>query len=242
MNGVVLLGRASYGGRAPEQLPELAHRLAERSRRWVCHAVIDGDAPSLIDALEEARRAGVERVVVLSVSIPAERELHLWIRRCVDRWRALHPGSATVVSVLDPLGLHADTVEALAAIVDGADNSAEPDRLVVSGTPNDPSWSAIPRHDHHLLVCRGPRCTLLGASDAARGFADSAPDTTLTAQTGCLYPCHLGPVAVVHPDNVWYGGLDHAAAVEVAHRHLIGGVPVEQLQVHPDGTRQRRPG
>lgn len=236
----MLLGRASYGGRAPEQLPDLADRLAARSGRWVRHAVIDGDAPSTLAVLDEARRAAVPHVLVVPVSIPAERELHLWIRRCLDRWRLLHPGATTDVSILEPLGSHEATVTALADIAD--DGVAVVRHGQTNAAPNDSSWSSIPVHDHHLLVCRGPRCTLLGASGVARGFAEAAPDGTLTVQTGCLYPCNLGPVAVVHPGDVWYGGLDHEPAVEIVRRHLIGGEPVAGYRVRPDGTRQQRPG
>lgn len=241
VNGLVLLGRASYGGRSPEELADLACRVAHETGRWTRHAVIDGASPSVIDALDEARGAGLELVHVVPMSIPAERELHLWVRRSLDRWRTTSPETTLNVTVLEPMARHEATVVAIAAIVAGAERDTTAAHRRDDEPPNDPSWSAIPPHDHHLLVCRGPRCTLLGAAEVARAFADHAPDTTLTVSTGCLFPCNLGPVAVVHPGGTWYGGLDAAAATEIALGHLSDGTANRAHSVTPDGSRQQRP-
>jgi (2Fe-2S) ferredoxin len=32
-------------------------------------------------------------------------------------------------------------------------------------------------------------------------------DVAVTA-TGCLNACEKGPVIVIHPDNIWYGGIE----------------------------------
>lgn len=241
VNGVVLLGRASYGGRSPDELADLARRVGHETDRWTRFAVIDGASPSVIDVLDEACLAGLELVHVVPTSIPTERELHLWIRRSLDRWRATRRETDLGVVVLEPMARHDATVTAIAAIVSAAEDHPPVAHRRDDEPPNDPSWSAIPRHDRHLLVCRGPRCTLLGASEVARSFADHVPDTTLTVSTGCLFPCNLGPVAVVHPDGTWYGGLDPASATEVALGHLTDGRPIRGHCIAPDGSRQQRP-
>ncbi|MBA2317006.1 MAG: (2Fe-2S) ferredoxin domain-containing protein [Euzebyales bacterium] len=47
---------------------------------------------------------------------------------------------------------------------------------------------------------------------------------------GCLEACMVGPVMVVYPDNVWYGGVIEADVPEIMD-HLEGGPPVERLRI-----------
>ena len=52
--------------------------------------------------------------------------------------------------------------------------------------------------------------------------------------TGCMEACLAGPALLVVPDNVWYGGVTEADVPGLVERHLIGGEPVEMLQIGPD--------
>jgi len=71
----------------------------------------------------------------------------------------------------------------------------------------------------HILVCNSYR--IAGAAQGAcnrknapamiqyltEGIADRGLDG-LVSSTGCLNVCAQGPVVVVHPQNVWYGGVE----------------------------------
>lgn len=51
----------------------------------------------------------------------------------------------------------------------------------------------------------------------------------------CLQICEAGPIAVVWPDNVWYHSCSEDVLEAIIQRHLVGGVPVEEYRLHPDG-------
>ena len=80
--------------------------------------------------------------------------------------------------------------------------------------------------EKHILVCASFRASgapqgvchkkgsvgllpYLESELADRGLAG----VTVTA-TGCLNVCDRGPIVVVHPDNLWYGGIDSEGAVD----------------------------
>ena len=50
-------------------------------------------------------------------------------------------------------------------------------------------------------------------------------------KAGCLDRCSQGPVAVVYPEAVWYTFVDSTDIDEIIDSHLIGGQPVERLQL-----------
>jgi (2Fe-2S) ferredoxin len=50
-------------------------------------------------------------------------------------------------------------------------------------------------------------------------------------QAGCLDQCEHGPVVVVYPEGVWYGGVRPQDAEEIVEQHIIGGHPVERLLI-----------
>jgi (2Fe-2S) ferredoxin len=47
--------------------------------------------------------------------------------------------------------------------------------------------------------------------------------------SGCLDQCGHGPMVVVYPEDVWYGGVQVADVDEIVAEHLVGGVPVTRL-------------
>jgi (2Fe-2S) ferredoxin len=49
---------------------------------------------------------------------------------------------------------------------------------------------------------------------------------------GCLEACMVGPVMVVYPEGVWYGGVTETDVPAIMD-HLEGGEPVEFLRIGP---------
>ena len=79
-------------------------------------------------------------------------------------------------------------------------------------------------------------CAEKGAMDLTMAFSEALDSKNLfgkvsLATTGCLGPCHLGPLALVMPDNVWYKGLTKEDVNNIVSEHIEGGKPVEGLIV-----------
>ena len=66
-------------------------------------------------------------------------------------------------------------------------------------------------------------------------------DAVLVAQTGCLYPCNLGPVMVVYPEGIWYGGLSEEGVERIIEEHFEGGQIVAHYARYPTQQTQQRP-
>lgn len=237
----LLLGRASYGARRTAELEALARALAGCTGGHVEWAVLDGNGPSLPSVLDRVAAAGGARAVVVPVTLPSDVELERWAQRVAAHWLGGRDGrqGALELVVTPPLAEAAGLASALAAHV-AAHAGSRPLRPSLAPA-NSPDWSVLPAHRHHILVCRGPRCTAAGAGDvaaaldralAARGIGDEG---ALVAGTGCLYPCNLGPTVVVYPEGAWYGGMTPAAAERLVDEHLLGGRPLEDMRIVPGG-------
>jgi (2Fe-2S) ferredoxin len=97
---------------------------------------------------------------------------------------------------------------------------------------------------YHVFVCTSGRingtqkgfCHQKGAVDLAQKFMQEIDERELTSDclltnTGCFGVCDKGPIAVVYPEGVWYGGLDGDAVEAICEEHLEGGAPVERLRI-----------
>jgi (2Fe-2S) ferredoxin len=92
------------------------------------------------------------------------------------------------------------------------------------------------QYERHVFVCtHGEYCPSDGSAEVHRFLKDRIAALGLKRsvrvnKSGCFDQCGNGPMVVVYPENVWYGGvtLDHAR--RILEEHLIGGRPVDELR------------
>ncbi|MFF2950455.1 ferredoxin [Kitasatospora sp. NPDC057965] len=181
--------------------------------------------PSLSAELTRLADAGTEAVVVIGVRLAASGPAQSWLRRITAYWWRERAGHRPELLVATRL---ADSPEAVATVagVTKAVTGAEPGLTSAA-------WEDVPGHRHQVLVCRGPRCTAMGAEEGLRALVQGlteqglGDDDVLVTQTGCQFPCNQAPVVSVQPDDIWYGKVDPAAADRIVTEHLTGGRPVE---------------
>lgn len=96
---------------------------------------------------------------------------------------------------------------------------------------------------HHLLLCATPTKALccpdsaLGVSSWNRlkqlvrelGLEDPAREQGIVLRTkaDCLRICAEGPILLIWPDGVIYGGVTAERIERILKEHVIGGVPIE---------------
>jgi (2Fe-2S) ferredoxin len=105
-------------------------------------------------------------------------------------------------------------------------------------------------YQKHVFICTyGPYCWF----DADQGDTDAylaylkkkvaeagLRDTIRINRSGCLNQCGHGPVVVVYPEGVWYGGVTFGDLDEIFQEHLLGDRPVERLRlILPPGNNKR---
>jgi (2Fe-2S) ferredoxin len=53
----------------------------------------------------------------------------------------------------------------------------------------------------------------------------------MVSNTGCLSLCEKGPVVVIYPDNIWYGGVTADDVEEIMNEHIEGGNVLKRLEL-----------
>ncbi|MFT4083726.1 MAG: (2Fe-2S) ferredoxin domain-containing protein [Nocardioides sp.] len=176
--------------------------------------------PSLRAELDRLAADGVDEITLVGVTAGGDPPGNSWLRRVAAHWWRAQQEPPTVW-----VGTH---VIAGAAELSDALRRARP---ITGAEPplTSAAWEEVPGHRHQVFVCRGPRCTAQGADRTAaelghrlavEGLGD---DDVLVTQTGCQFPCNHAPVVTVHPDDVWYGGVDEEAARRIVEEHLVAG-------------------
>jgi (2Fe-2S) ferredoxin len=96
---------------------------------------------------------------------------------------------------------------------------------------------------HHLLLCATPTKALCG--DSALGAAswerlkalvrslgledpDRPAGVVLRTKADCLRVCQGGPVLLIWPEGILYGGVTPERIERIVQEHVIGGRPVEE--------------
>lgn len=229
---LVLVGMSVREAVARERLEAMAERRGADGRRAEVAFLQVGD-PSLARCLTALAEAGEERVVLVGVSLGTLAPANSWVRRIAAHWwreRGAGGLPRPVVEVATAMVRHESDLEL------GVTDVTRPIHGNEAPLTSE-AWEDVPGHRHHVLVCRGPRCTARG-SDAtaealgrdlnARGLGD---DDVLVTQTGCLFPCNQAPVVCVQPDDTWYGGVAHTDVAEVVAEHLVAGREVARLRL-----------
>jgi (2Fe-2S) ferredoxin len=89
------------------------------------------------------------------------------------------------------------------------------------------------QYRRHVFVCTsGKTCPTQGSKDVLdllrRGVVERGLKGIVRINhAGCMNQCGHGPMVVVYPENVWYGGVTLDAAQRILDEHLVAGHPVE---------------
>jgi (2Fe-2S) ferredoxin len=100
----------------------------------------------------------------------------------------------------------------------------------------------MPKFERHIFVCTNTRepgsargcCTERSNDDLQRLFKTAISERGLKSsvranKSGCLDQCEHGPMVVVYPEAVRYGGVKAEDVKEIVESHIIRGVPVARL-------------
>jgi (2Fe-2S) ferredoxin len=94
----------------------------------------------------------------------------------------------------------------------------------------------VGQFSRHVFVCtHGEYCPFGGSVEVHRLLKDGIKSRGLKTsvrinKSGCFDQCGNGPMVVVYPENVWYGGVTPENAARILEEHLVGGKPVQELQ------------
>ena len=247
---IVVVGRGGYGAAPREELDRIVSLLAHSGcYRDVLYAFMEQGKPALPAVLEECMAAGARRLLIVPALVPMDGTLRWWLPLAIRDWVRENVADETMeVMLAPPLGDSEFLGEAVNAAVANAHGCVEI-REDPNITDRERSWNLIPAHRHQVFLCHGPRCTLANAPKTWAYFQEKLRENNLqgkqgvmTVRTGCLYPCDLGPIMVVHPDGTWYGGVDEAAVDRIVAEHLLDGEAVPEYACVPGAPARSRPG
>ena len=89
--------------------------------------------------------------------------------------------------------------------------------------------------ERHILVCGSFRasgapqgvCAKKGSGGLLAYLESELADRDMggvsVTATGCLKACDRGPILVVYPDNLWYGGIESEEAIDAILDSLASG-------------------
>ena len=86
----------------------------------------------------------------------------------------------------------------------------------------------------HVMICAGAGCISSGANALKDALAAELKKRGLDeeikiVETGCMGPCDLGPVMLVHPEGTFYQRVTALDVPELVEEHFIKGRPYAKL-------------
>ncbi|MDO5647158.1 (2Fe-2S) ferredoxin domain-containing protein [Paracoccus sp. (in: a-proteobacteria)] len=229
MSGAVILyGRASFIRQ--QRLQPLAQGV---KGPIVELAYEDLSGPALPDVIDALATKGVTQITVVPCGVPADASISAWLPGALSA----HVAGRVQVAITPGIEAFLDLPGAIQAAL------AAPAQDIATVPPSmgKPGWSNVPLHRRQVFFCMGARCAhrqglplyqhLRQLMKAERSLA-SGPGRVMCARSSCLFPCNQGPLMVVQPDGVWYGGLTRDLLARIVREHLIGGQPVRDAMIH----------
>jgi (2Fe-2S) ferredoxin len=247
---VVLLGRGSlHGNQLKEELGRISARMTDAYDDYqIVEALLEQGEESLPRALDDCVKAGARRIIAVPAFFPVDPPIVNWLKYVARRWLR-ESNSAVEITFGESVVESQLVLEAINGSVEDALSQGKPLEAKQRANANNeehPAWSVIPPHTTHALFCQGPRCTAAGSGDLGgylrkRLKEEGLNEDTghvLEAQTGCLFPCNLGPLMVVYPEGTWYCGLDRAAIDRIIDEHFLKGEVVTDYAFKPSPQPQ----
>lgn len=96
-----------------------------------------------------------------------------------------------------------------------------------------------------MLVCTHKTCLKQGGKASLKALKHALKerdlrDEVMITKIDCLDQCGRGPVMVVYPDGVWYGGVDEETAREIVTEQLENGRVIEKRVLHEMREREMK--
>lgn len=92
------------------------------------------------------------------------------------------------------------------------------------------------QYEKHVFVCTsGKTCKAANSAETFDYLKRAAREAGIAQRVrvnhaGCTGQCGHGPMVLVYPEDVWYGGVDLPRAERIFAEHLVGGTPVEEYR------------
>lgn len=247
---VILYGRASFDRQ--QNVAQIAARLNAGGGRTFIAAYEDLSGPSIPDVLDRLAAEGARQALVIPVAFPADPSLSAWLAGALSAWRtqqADQPWADFDLRIGPPVEQFLDVATAVSQAIASPPAQLKP-VAEVRPSMGKAGWSDVPEHARQVFFCLGARCAHRRALPLYQHMRalmknirplNAGPQRTMCVRTGCLYPCNQGPLLIVQPDGVWYGGLDEAVLTRIVDEHLLGGRPVQEAIVHRQNLNPSEP-